>query len=113
MTGIKYVLGQPWKERETGSPPVLVVATPTAEGWRTHSTRRGAFQHDYVSDESWLDVLEWLQCELSRTYVTASRDEVVQVLSTPSSDGTLPTGFLHPPPPHTAEQVLRHLEAGW
>jgi len=96
--------------------PTLVVATPSASGWRTRSTCR-AYNHDYVCAEAFADVMEWIDAELHRSFIANGRDEVLETLVT-TSDSEHRLGFLYPGggvhgSREEAEEVLRHLEHGW
>lgn len=92
--------------------PTLIVARPTPDGWRIRSTDQG-YNHDYVCYESFEDVMEWLDNDLSRPFLCRDRNEVLNVLTSAG----LTTGFLLPgdcPSQHEeADRVLRHLETAW
>ena len=124
--GSVYVFG---KVSGTDATPrgrvALSVLTPTKKGWRCRSTLADRMNHDYVSGESYDDVMAvWIDRELSRMYVSTDRDEVLDLLAT-SDDRETPSrpeslrvhSFLHGDPGlsrgERAERVLRHLELGW
>lgn len=92
--------------------PTLIVARPTLEGWHVRSTDRG-YNHDYVCYESFEDVMEWLDNDLSRPFLCRDRDEVLNVLTS----AEMTTGFLRPgdcaSQREEANKVLRHLETAW
>lgn len=102
--------------------PVLVVASPTAHGWRCRSTLRDALQHDYVSGERVDELHDWLRLDLRRLY-SCSRESALaelasdDVTSTEGGARSARTGFLAPDPAlapaAAAERALRHLERGW
>lgn len=92
--------------------PTLVVASTTSDGWRVRSTDR-SYNHDYVCYETFEDVMEWLDIDLSRPFLCRDREEVMSVLSAEESS----TGFLLPggcsSVGEEADKVLQHLETGW
>ena len=92
--------------------PSLVVAVPTESGWRVRSTAR-AYQHDYVSDETFADVMTWMDAELGRPLIARDREEAGDILR----DNRNCAGFLRPgdcaSEDEEVERVLRHLETGW
>ena len=96
----------------TAPSPSLVVASPTPTGWRVRSTAR-AYQHDYVSGETFPDVMGWMDAELGRPLLARDREEAREILRNNRSC----TGFLLPgecaSEDEEAERVLRHLETGW
>jgi hypothetical protein len=96
----------------------LIVCTPTPTGYRTRSTRKADFHHDYVSGESFVDVSGWLDAQLNRFESVTDRQEALERLATPTGwPGGL--GFLQGAagegrdPYEAAERVLQHLECGW
>lgn len=107
---VRYVLATPSSsERAT-----LVVLSRTPKGWRSRSTSRDRFNHDYLSRESFDDVLGWIEIEARA--LTLDRAKAAEFLSTQASSvgGPSPTGFLECDPTSApearAERVLRHLE---
>jgi hypothetical protein len=92
--------------------PTLLVASPTAAGWRVRSTCR-SYQHDYVSGETFEDVLEWVDAELQRPMVAHDRAEAREIIQ----QNVEIAGFLVPGGCAVADaavdRVLRHLESGW
>jgi hypothetical protein len=92
--------------------PTLIVAAPTWDGWRVRSTER-SYNHDYVCYETFDEVMEWLDIDLTRPFLCRDREEVTSVLANEDSS----TGFLLPggcsSAIEEAETVLRHLETGW
>ncbi len=120
-----YVFGNLLPSHKHSSTRVtLAVLTPTEDGWRCRSTARDCLQHDYVSCESLDVVTEWLECEMTRTYWTEDRDQVLDLLAT-TDDPSAPSAqagvhletFLFGDPnvssAERSERVLRHLETGW
>lgn len=106
----RYIFGH--LPDSSSSFPTLVVAAPTSDGWRVRSTER-SYNHDYVCYETFEEVMEWLDADLTRPFLCRDRDEVMNVLSTEDSS----TGFLLPggcsSAGEEADRVLRHLETGW
>ena len=93
--------------------PTLVVASPTADGWSVRSTDR-SYNHDYVCFESWDEVMEWLDLDLTRPFLCRDREEVMHVLL----QGDASTGYLLPGEggctrSEEVNRVLQHLESGW
>lgn len=96
-------------------PPVLVVLIPTSNGWRSRSTSKSLFNHDYVSQETLEDVLGWLTMESKRPFATHDREEAMAALAAPCESWAFPrTGFLvcnsAMYPEMRADVVLQHLE---
>ena len=54
--------------------PAMVVLSPHARGWKARSTRRPEFTHDYVSDETVADVMDWLENVDGLTQMTVVED---------------------------------------
>jgi hypothetical protein len=115
MTDTTYVFAFYGNVSHTTEPPILIAATPTRRGWRTRSTSPSHFNHEYVSYEGIEDVVEWLEGETSRAYITTDRAEALEHLSVPYESGCA-TGYFQCDPRLTAEEraerVLRHLERG-
>lgn len=116
---VEYVFGQSRTPPHASDFPTLMVAVPTARGWRVRSTDR-AYSHDYVSNEAFGDVMEWVRCDLHRPFVAHDRQDAVNALVLTNTDSTHRTGFLHPGGAgviqgsrEEAEVVLGHLERGW
>lgn len=88
----------------------VMVATMTERGWRTRSTRTDAHNHDYVSYETFADVMRWVDEECDRATVTQDRATVLECLQ---SGETARSSFLPVDTSEEAERALRHLERGW
>ena len=100
----------------TSPSPALIVATITQRGWKTRSTRRDAYNHDYVSDESMDALLRWISTDGSKFDVNEDREEALERLTSPDGSSVVPWCFLQPqetPAAGAVEQVLQHLERGW
>jgi hypothetical protein len=106
----KYVFGN--LRNSSNSLPTLVVGVPTENGWRVRSTDR-SYNHDYVSYETFEDVMSWLDIDLNRPFICRDREEAMCILETRESL----TGFLLPGDCSCAteevDKVLQHLECGW
>lgn len=100
----------------TTEPPLLIVLSPTKRGWASRSTSRSYFNHDYVSNETFEQVYEWLKLECKRPFFTQDREEALEVLAAPSLSlgGPLKTGYFECDPmmglEERADRVLQHLE---
>ena len=97
--------------------PVLVVISPAQDGWRTRSTDR-AYSHDYICFEDFQEVMEWIDCDLQRTFIAKDRDEAIETLTTNHNGSEHRLGFLYPGDVspgsvEEAEKALQHLERGW
>ena len=116
-----YILGHHQRSKHVS----LLVLSPTEKGWRCRSTLRNDMNHDYVKKESAESVIEdWIEKEMTRTYVSSDRDEVLALLAK-TEDPNIPStpgevyiqSFLHGnlelPEYERAERVLQHLECGW
>lgn len=104
----RYIFGE---HAEQTHGLAFLVATPTGTGWRVRSTLHGALNHDYVSYESFGEVMDWLDLDLHRAFVSTIREEVAELLANGAAgslaaDPTLASDA-------AAERVLRHLEHGW
>lgn len=111
---IVYVFGNLRREKRAKSTqcPTLVVARRTCDGWCVRSTDR-SYNHDYVCYESFEDVMEWLDADLSRPFLCRDRDEVLSILT----NSEITTGFLLPgdcsSQLEAVDKALRHLESAW
>lgn len=88
----------------------VMVATVTKNGWRTRSTRADAHNHNYVSHESFADVMRWVDEECDRAMVTQCRAKVLECLQ---CEETARSSFLRVDTAEEAERALQHLERGW
>ena len=98
--------------------PTLVVATPMSNGWKCRSTCKNMLNHDYVTGETFSDVMGWLDMEMNRPFIACDREEVLKLLGSDDETSSCHrTGFLYPDnqlvPSEAAEQVLQHLENDW
>ena len=97
--------------------PVLVVLSPTQDGWRARSTDR-AYNHDYICFEEFQEIMEWIDCDLKRSFIASNRREVLETLTSTHNGSEHRLGFLYPGDVspgsvEEADKVLRHLEIGW
>ena len=97
--------------------PVLVVVSPTQDGWRARSTD-SAYNHDYICFEHFQEVMEWVDCDLQRSFIAKDRHEVLETLTSNHNGSEHRLGFLYPGDAEPgsveeAEKALRHLETGW
>ena len=120
-----YVFGNYAPTMQGNSDVTLCVVRPTRKGWMCRSTLRDALNHDYPRRESLETImLDWIEHDLTRTYMTFDRREVIDLLAS-SVDPEAPSNpagfhlnsFLRGnpslPASERAERVLRHLECGW
>ena len=110
--GRRYVLGNFASDTSTTA---LVVVTPTLQGWRARSTARH-YNHDYVSHETFTDVMAWIDRDMSRAYLTQDREDIASLI-VKRSDSEHSLGFLYPGEcscvREEVDEALRHLERGW
>lgn len=95
--------------------PILVVLSPTKDGWRARSTDRG-YSHDYICFEDFQEIMEWVDCDLQRSFIAKDRNEAIETLTHSGSEhrlGFLYPGEVSPGSVEEAERALRHLETGW
>ena len=115
LTGSHYVFGYP-KKKKNDEFPALVVITPTTNGWFTRCTHRDICNHDYVSLEPLSEVISWIKMDLTRTFVSSNREEVLELLASQTQkdpNGVVQLGDYFPVAGDGEERVLRHLEQGY
>ena len=94
------------------SNPIFCVCSPTSNGWKCRSSERTIMNHDYMSNETFEDVMEWMHKDMNRVYATGDHEEVVELLSK-RIDSEKCVGYVSPDPSlssvEAAERVVQHL----
>lgn len=94
---------------------MVVALVPTDRGWKSRSNVPNRMNHDYVSDETLHEVLDWMRMDhIGPFQTTEDRDVVLDVLEDHvTRPGAHLWGNVSLAPPENAARVLDHLECGW